>query len=130
MGRAVLGMAVKRALAGDKRRRIRGVKREFFGLIVVHGHGRNSASEEWGKDPMNHLFHELRSVLFELKTLERESVDADASYLIDKALELLEQITQGEKSHETLVEVLEIIGNIAAKMPAIVAFIEYFKDRN
>ena len=78
---------------------------------------------------MNHL-HELRSVLLELKALERESVDADVSNLIDKALELLELIIQGTKSHENLVEVLEVIGNIAAKMPAIMAFIEYFRDRN
>lgn len=78
---------------------------------------------------MNHL-HELRSVLLELKALERESVDADVSNLIDKGLELLEIIIQGKKSQENLVEVLELIGNIAAKFPAVMAFIEYFRDRN
>lgn len=78
---------------------------------------------------MNHL-HELRSVLLELKALERESVDADASHLIDKALELLESTIQGNKSHENLVEVLEIIGSVAAKMPAVLAIIEYFRDKS
>lgn len=72
---------------------------------------------------MNHL-DELRSVLVELKTLERESVDADVIRLIDHALELVELTTQDIHNAEHLNNLLSAIGRIVLRLPAFMAFVE------
>lgn len=74
---------------------------------------------------MNHL-HELRSVLMELKTKERESVDADAHALIDKALELVDACLN-DRARVSPAEVLEFVGKIIEKIPAVVAAFECLK---
>ena len=72
---------------------------------------------------MNH-FDELYSVLIELKTLERESVDADVIRLIDNALELLELATQDRENAEHREQLLDVICKIVLRLPALVAFID------
>jgi hypothetical protein len=102
--------------------RVRGVKREFFGPVVVLGTGR-MCGRRIGKPQMNH-FDELRSVLIELKTLERESVDADVIRLIDDAIDLLELTTQDIDNAEHLNNLMNVIGRIVLRLPALAAFIE------
>ena len=73
-------------------------------------------------------YHELREVLWELKSKERESGDADVIRLIDTALELVELTTQDRDAGENVTKLLKVICDIVLRLPALAAFIERFID--